>query len=66
MSKFERYDKKTESYIYPHKHCKKCGKMIKESYTFCPECYKVLQEDKKKKGLINKMKSIFTRKKKQD
>ena len=39
LSKFDRH-KKTSSYIYPHKHCAKCEKLIEESYTYCPECYK--------------------------
>jgi len=39
LSKFERYKKKAEPYIYPHKHCDKCGEMITEAFKFCPECY---------------------------
>ena len=49
MSKFERYKKKTETYIYPHKHCKKCAEMISEAFTYCSECYKNLKEKKKRK-----------------
>ncbi|MFX1500750.1 MAG: hypothetical protein ACFFDH_07275 [Promethearchaeota archaeon] len=49
MSKFERHKKKTEMYIYPHKHCKKCGEMISEAFTYCPECYKILKEKKKRR-----------------
>ncbi|MFW9894861.1 MAG: DUF2116 family Zn-ribbon domain-containing protein [Candidatus Thorarchaeota archaeon] len=49
MSKFERYKKKAEPYIYPHKHCKECGEMITEAYTYCPECYKKLKEKKRRK-----------------
>lgn len=51
MSKFERYQKTTDSYyVYPHKHCKQCGQMIEESLTYCPECYQKVKErmDKKK------------------
>lgn len=51
MSKFERYQKSTDSYyVYPHKHCKHCGQMIEESLTYCSECYQKLKErmDKKK------------------
>jgi len=49
LSKFERYKKKTETYIYPHKHCKKCGEMIDEGFSYCKECYKALKEKKKRK-----------------
>ncbi|MBD3211120.1 MAG: DUF2116 family Zn-ribbon domain-containing protein [Candidatus Lokiarchaeota archaeon] len=66
MSKFERYKKNSETYIYPHKHCQRCGEMIKESYTYCPDCYKLLKEKKKKKGLLNRIKGIFSRKKEQN
>jgi len=42
VSKFERHSKKGESYyVYPHKHCQKCGQMIEESSNYCPECYKI-------------------------
>jgi predicted nucleic acid-binding Zn ribbon protein len=60
LSKFERY-KKTEQYIYPHKHCKRCGEMIKEAYTYCPSCYQEIQEKTKKKGFFKKIKNIFKR-----
>ena len=49
MSKYERYKKQSVEYIYPHKHCKKCDKMIDEGITYCSECYSNLQEKKKKK-----------------
>ena len=49
MSKFERYKKGMEAEIYPHKHCKKCGQMIDESVSYCEECYKKMQEKKKKR-----------------
>ncbi|TFG14552.1 MAG: DUF2116 family Zn-ribbon domain-containing protein [Promethearchaeota archaeon] len=50
MSKFERHQKKGDSYyVYPHKHCKQCGQMIEESLTYCDECYQKLKEKKKKK-----------------
>ncbi len=50
MSKFERHTKKGESYyVYPHKHCQKCGQMIEESVNYCSECYKELKETKEKK-----------------
>jgi len=50
VSKFERYKKNGESYyVYPHKHCQKCGQMIDESLNYCPECYKELKEKKEKK-----------------
>ncbi|MHA1438519.1 MAG: hypothetical protein ACTSPD_13170 [Promethearchaeota archaeon] len=51
MSKFDRYKKKTEQYIYPHKHCKRCGQMIDESNTYCPICYQFLRQRKKKRRL---------------
>ena len=50
MSKFERYQKKGETYyVYPHKHCKTCGQMIEESLTYCSDCYKKIKEKKSKK-----------------
>ena len=49
MSKYERYKKQSVEYIYPHKHCKKCDRMIEEGITYCSECYNNLQEKKKKK-----------------
>ncbi|MHA1194482.1 MAG: hypothetical protein ACTSRH_00990 [Promethearchaeota archaeon] len=49
MSKFERYKKKSDDYIYPHKHCKRCGEMIDEALTYCSKCYNLLMEKKKKK-----------------
>ncbi|TFF98844.1 MAG: hypothetical protein EU547_00085 [Promethearchaeota archaeon] len=63
MSKFERYKGKKDQYIYPHKHCKRCGAMIKESYTYCPECYELLRKKEKEKGIINRIKRFFSRKK---
>lgn len=56
MSKFERYKKKKEIYIYPHKHCKQCGEMISEAFTYCSECYKKLKEKKKRKRFWKKEK----------
>ncbi|MFW9772979.1 MAG: DUF2116 family Zn-ribbon domain-containing protein [Candidatus Thorarchaeota archaeon] len=49
MSKFERYKKQAEEYIYPHKHCKKCGQLIEEAYSYCSDCYSKLKEKKKRK-----------------
>ncbi|TFF63528.1 MAG: DUF2116 family Zn-ribbon domain-containing protein [Promethearchaeota archaeon] len=49
MSKFERYKKKSEDYVYPHKHCQICGEMIDESLKYCSSCYKKLKEKEKKK-----------------
>jgi len=57
LSKFERYKKKAETYIDPHKHCKKCGEMITEAFTYCTECYNNLKEKKKRR--------LFRRKKKE-
>jgi len=48
LSKYERYKKKSEEYIYPHKHCKKCDQIIEEGNTYCSDCYMKLQEKKKK------------------
>ncbi len=56
MSKFDRYKKKTESYIYPHKHCQKCGQIIKELDNYCTDCYKLLKERKKKKKRFKRKK----------
>ena len=59
MSKFERYKKKGDSYyVYPHKHCQKCGQMTDESITYCPECYIVIQEKRKKKKRFKKGKTV--------
>ncbi len=49
MSKFERYRKQIEEDIYPHKHCKRCGEMIEEAYTYCSDCYDKLKQKKEKK-----------------
>ncbi|TFG08744.1 MAG: hypothetical protein EU539_01465 [Promethearchaeota archaeon] len=50
MSKFERYKKKDEDYyVYPHKHCQKCGAMIDESVSYCADCYEKIKEKKEKK-----------------
>ena len=46
MSKFERYKKGDKQYIYPHKHCEKCGQMIDEGLTYCPECYEKVKKKK--------------------
>ena len=51
MSKFDRHKKKAERYVYPHKHCQRCEQMIEESMSFCPECYRLTKEKKKKKNL---------------
>lgn len=59
MSKFDRYAKKAETYIYPHKHCQKCGQMIDENLSYCTECYKEIkkkQEKKKRFGWLRKKK----------
>lgn len=61
MSKFERYKKQSEEYIYPHKHCKKCGQLIEESFSYCSDCYAKLQEKKKRKLF-----SFLKRKKKEE
>ncbi len=47
-SKYQQY---TENYIYPHKHCPVCSKMIGEDETYCsPECEgKTKQKGKKSK-----------------
>lgn len=62
MSKFERYKKEKEKEIYPHKHCQRCGAMIKESFTYCPDCYEYIKEKREKKGLKNKIKNLFSKK----
>ena len=49
MSKYERYKKQSVEYVYPHKHCKKCERMIEEGITYCSECYTILQDKKQKK-----------------
>ncbi len=54
MSKFERYKKKVETYIYPHKHCNNCGEMISEAFSYCIECYKKRKKKKKKKIFFKK------------
>ncbi len=62
MSKFERYKKKADTYIYPHKHCKNCGEMISEAFSYCFECYQKLQEKKKKKKRFKKIEKIQEKK----
>ncbi|MFX0009717.1 MAG: DUF2116 family Zn-ribbon domain-containing protein [Candidatus Hermodarchaeota archaeon] len=57
MSKFERHKKKSIEYIFPHKHCKSCNQMIEEGYTYCSDCYKKLQEKKKRKWFKRKKKA---------
>jgi len=49
LSKFERHKKKTEEDIYPHKHCKRCGEMIEDAFTYCSDCYIKMKEKKEKK-----------------
>ena len=58
LSKFERYKKKADTYIYPHKHCKTCGEMISEAYSYCTECYKKTKEKKKKKRRFKRNEKI--------
>ncbi|MFX1321235.1 MAG: DUF2116 family Zn-ribbon domain-containing protein [Promethearchaeota archaeon] len=54
MSKFDRYKKKAEVYVDPHKHCKKCGQMIDEGISYCPECYQAMKNKKRKKRFWRK------------
>jgi predicted nucleic acid-binding Zn ribbon protein len=49
LSKFDRYKKKEELFIYPHTHCDKCGKMIEGAHKFCSDCYEQMIQKKKKK-----------------
>ncbi len=58
MSKFDRHKKEEEQYIYPHKHCAKCGDMIEEAYTYCSNCYKEMEEKKAKKPRFKWFKRI--------
>lgn len=50
-SKYHRY--KEETYVFPHKHCPVCNKMIDEEEEYCsPECggyYKKKDKGEKKK-----------------
>ena len=62
MSKYDRHKKKVDDYIYPHKHCKKCGQLIEEAYTYCPNCYEKLKQKKERKWYSR----IFKRKKASD
>ena len=58
MSKFDRHkQKKSGAYIYPHKHCQKCGEMIDEKYSYCKDCYKLIKEKKEKKRFRRKSSS---------
>ncbi|MFX1257801.1 MAG: hypothetical protein ACFFAN_08080 [Promethearchaeota archaeon] len=58
MSKFDRHKKKGDSYyIYPHKHCLECGRMIDESLNYCSGCYKLMKEKKEKKRFRKKKSS---------
>jgi predicted nucleic acid-binding Zn ribbon protein len=55
LSKFDRYKKQAGTqYIYPHKHCTKCGEMIEESMTYCPQCYQLMKQKKSKKRFRRK------------
>ncbi len=54
LSKFDKYKKTTEVYVYPHKHCSKCGQMIEETETYCVECLKKVEEKKQKKRFRRK------------
>lgn len=66
LSKFDRYKKKkSESYVFPHKHCQKCEKMIEESLTYCSECHEQMKAKKKKKKKV-KEKSQNDSKQKKD
>ena len=49
LSKYERYKKQSDVYIYTHKHCKKCDKIIEEGITYFSECYAILQYKKERK-----------------
>lgn len=51
MSKYQQYK---DEYIFPHKHCPICTKMIEEDQDFCsPECEaKTKTKDKKQKKQI--------------
>ena len=60
LSKYERYKKQSVEYIYPHKHCKKCDKMIEEGITYCSECYAILKDNKKKKWYKFRKKNQIT------
>ena len=57
MSKFEKYKKKNE-WIYPHKHCLKCNKMISETKDYCDICLQKIKQEKKEKEMRG---SIFKR-----
>ncbi len=56
LSKFDKYKKTTDTYIYPHKHCLKCGQMIEETETYCVDCLKKIEEKKQKKRFKRKNK----------
>ncbi len=59
MSKFDRYKKQQGTeYIYPHKHCAKCGEMIEESITYCSNCYEQLKQKKQKKRFRMKKRTL--------
>ncbi|NHJ24361.1 MAG: DUF2116 family Zn-ribbon domain-containing protein [Candidatus Lokiarchaeota archaeon] len=60
MSKYDRYKKSAEGYIFPHKHCKRCGQMIEEAFTYCSDCYKKIKEKKRRRI------SFFKRKNKEE
>jgi len=54
-SKYQRYN--DEEYIYPHKHCPVCKKMIDEDQDFCSaECEGTINKKEKK----NKRQMIMT------
>jgi len=57
LSKFEKY-KKTDEWIYPHKHCSKCNKMISEDSNNCEKCLRIIEQEKKEKMMKE---SVFKR-----
>lgn len=57
MSKFDRYKKKEDVYIYPHTHCEKCGTMIEGVHKYCSDCYAKMSQKKKRKWFKFKRKS---------
>ncbi|MFO8019337.1 MAG: hypothetical protein R6U96_11930 [Promethearchaeia archaeon] len=59
MRNYGKYRKKKEEpYIYPHKHCAKCGKMMDETQgKWCKECYeKIKKKEKEEKSFFQKLK----------
>lgn len=58
MRDYGKYKTEEKEYIYPHKHCANCGKMMDESQEkWCKECYEKIKKQKmEKRSFLDKLK----------